>query len=277
MKIGLQFNNNLTFGKTSIYAVNVNGGQEAVRKFESIAQASRELDVSKRSISAVLDGANHVTSNYFFYYADDLERGQSQKEINRKLINSVPSQLDNAYSQPIYALCLNGEYRRFNSPKEASQELDVPYSKISRSLRQGEKGAICNNFTFVKASNVERRDVNGVPILSVKELNQQRERFLKAATCPIVVITESMEIEIFPSQKEVEDKFNIMSSNLSHAINHGPKAYKGRVYVRLEDVVARNKKKELIFDENNDFVLDELKIKQVYFQGFYAKSLKPLR
>ncbi len=277
MNINCNANNYLNFCKNPIYAINVKEGAGSLRKFDSIASASKELRIPNTSISSVLSGKNYVTADYSFFYANDFNFALSNEDIQRRILNSVQANLENAYSQPIYAIDLQGNYRRFNNPKETALYFDIEHGEISRFLKADTRNPICKNHVLVKASSVENRNQQGVPILSVKALNQARNMFLKATSCPIVAISESKNVEILRSQKAVMEKFKISSSRLSTVLSEGPKASKGRVFVKLDDVVVRNKKNELVFDNDNNFVLDEKKIHEYWLHGFYGRLLKPLR
>ena len=52
MRIGLQINNNLNFAKKSIYAVDACGGVNAVKKFDSITEASQELNIPMKEYAS---------------------------------------------------------------------------------------------------------------------------------------------------------------------------------------------------------------------------------
>ena len=277
MNISFNANKYLNFCKNPIYALNVKGGDNALREFDSIADASEELGIPRTSISGVLSGKNYVTSDYSFFYVRDFDRNMSKEQIQGRLINSIQSVLENAYSQPIYAIDLQGRYRRFNNPKEAAAYFNISHGEMSRFLKADTKNPICKKHVLVKASSVEKRNPQGVSILSVKAINQARDKFLKATTCPIVAISQSRKVEILESQKAVVEKYNISATRLSTVLNDGPKASKGYVFVRLDDVVARGRGKELLFDEENNFILDDTKIQQCYAKGFFSRLMKPLR
>lgn len=277
MNINFNANNYLNFCKNPIYAVNIKGGKGALREFDSIASASEKLGIPRNSISGVLSGKNYVTSDYSFFYVGDFAKGLTEEEIQRKLLASVQVNLENAYGQPIYAIDLQGNYRRFNNPKEAALYFDIGHGEISRFLKAGTKNPICKKHVLVKASSVENRNQQGVPILSVKALNQVRNTFLKATSCPIVAISEQKEVEVLDSQKAAMEKYKVSPARLSEVLSQGPKASKGRVFVKLDDVVVRNNKNELVFDDENNFTIDQNKIHYYWLHGFYGRLLKPLR
>ena len=169
-------------------------------------------------------------------------------------------------AKPVYLFdVVSGACTRFNSVDDVASFLKVAKSYIYNSAIQ--KKAI-NGFVILKASEVELKDENdeikldfkGSPLLNQDLIKQARAEGLSGGyDFPVLFFDRSGKVNFFSTKKLL----------LYSDINPD----KGRV-VALSDVVLK-KDNEVVFDEENNFMLDYDKLEQLYRETFVDSAFNP--
>ncbi len=162
-------------------------------------------------------------------------------------------------AKPVYLFdVVSAKSTKFNSADDAASFLKVATSYIRHSSSQ--KKAI-NGFVILKASEVELKDENneikldfkGNPLLNQDLIKQARAEGLNGGyDFPILFFDKNGKVSFFSTKKLLQ--YSDINPD------------KGRV-VALADVVLR-KDDEVVFDEENNFMLDYDKLEQLYKETF---------
>ncbi|WP_258059195.1 NUMOD1 domain-containing DNA-binding protein, partial [Arthrobacter sp. B1805] len=106
--------------KKPVIAVNLETGK--VLRFESQAEAERQLGISNQRINDVLKGRNKTAGGYLFT--------ENESEITEEKIREV--KVNMPFSGGVIAIDLNTfEAFRFESQRQAARQLGIDYSHIS--------------------------------------------------------------------------------------------------------------------------------------------------
>jgi len=254
-------NYNLAFRSRTpraVYAIDYDGNYE---KIESISKVENAVS---GAIGAVLDGRCAVFDNKTYIYADYAE--SSDGKIDSNAIYKAILRFQNAQNQPLYAIDFNGNLQRFSNRKEASVALDIPLNNINQVLNHTIETT--NGYVFIRAFDVEMRDKNGKllkdennkPILDMETINKLKEGFLYAGRgFAVVSIDKKGNIIQYQNLKEAAKKTANKRENIAQVLSSGKITQGKYAFARLADVV---------FDENNDFVIDYDKVEEFRQMAF---------
>ena len=266
-------NYNLAFcsRKRAVYAINYDGSYE---RFDSIAQAAK--GESYEAIKQVLSGRNNSGNNRVYIYADEVEKDNIA--IMPDVINNALLNFRNADNQPIYAIDFQGNMQRFDSVANAVEVLRIDKDMISKVLRHTKKTS--RGYVFIRAFDVELRDKNGKllkgednkTIVDMKKINELRARFLdKGKDFPIVSIDKNGNVEQYQDITQAIKHFETKRINIQQSIMSNRIFQTNYVFTRLADVVQIDEFGDVVFDENNDFVIDYDKVEKLRQMAFREK------
>lgn len=251
----------------AIYAIDYDGNYE---KIESISKVENAVS---GAIGAVLDGRCAVFDNRTYIYADCAE--SSDGKIDSNAIYKAILRFQNAQNQPLYAIDFNGNLQRFNNRKEASTAFNIPLNNINQVLNHTIETT--NGYVFIRAFDVEMRDKNGKllkdennkPILDMETINKLREGFLYAGRgFAVVSIDKKGNIIQYQNLKEAAKKTANKRENIAQALSSGKITQGKYAFARLADVVLIDEFGDVVFDENNDFVIDYDKVEEFRQMAF---------
>lgn len=254
--------------KTPVYIINYDGSYE---KFESQAEAGKKH--GGFTIRSCLDGKIYASGSKILVYADEFEN--PDKEVNTSAINKILLNFKYASKQPLYSIDFSGNIQRYDSVKEATEKTGISQSEISNILSG--KSEISKGYTFAKAFDIESRDENGKlmldendkPIVDIKKLNKARENFLKTKkNFPIVSINKNGEIKLYQNSKEIADELGTTKNNIIDAVYNDNVVSNNYIFMRLSDIVEIDEFGNIMYDENNDYKLDEAKIRNIIRDRF---------
>ncbi|MBQ2984298.1 MAG: hypothetical protein IJD57_05835 [Candidatus Gastranaerophilales bacterium] len=132
-----------------VYAINSKG---EVRVFETLIQASGELEIPLTSVHSCSRGHSKSSNGYVFFkkYEVTDENGEFSPEKAEKIANE---KFLNSRFSPIYAVDEDGKYKRYDSILDCAQENLIDQRNISNFIshkRRARKGLV-----FIKAGEVE--------------------------------------------------------------------------------------------------------------------------
>ena len=268
-------NQNIAFCSTSIYMINYDGSYE---KFDTVSAAAKKSKINSKSIYSVLNGKADSVKQKTCMFSQDVEddEGEPLPGIIKLAINSFS---DNK-KMPIYAINHKGEYIRFDNHKEASKELGIVYSSIA-SILDNQK-SIAKGWTFISAFEIEKRnkhgkilqDQNGFPVIDKEKIKKAKEKFLESPNnSPIIAIDKNLNTRIFENLNAAHKELDITPSQIYQAI-YEKHSLKGYAFEKLNEVVERNKNGEILYDANNNYLLDEEKIKKIAHKSFVENRAK---
>lgn len=260
----------LTFGKREVYVIDYDGSYE---KHESAKAVKRKLNVT--NVDSILHGKNSASGNKTYIYADELE--YQNGNINFQVLNKTLLSFRDANSQPIYAIDYFGNIQRFDNITQASIELKIDKAHISLFLTQSRETA--REHIFIKAFDVELRDKsgkllkdeNGNPILDIATINKEREKFLyRNRKFPVARIAKDGTVKTYANMEQASTDMNCKKAHIDASYRNQGITHGSYTFVRLSDVVLLNEFGDVVFDENNDFVIDYNKVKELT-QNIFAK------
>ncbi len=260
-------NYNLNFGKRAVYAIDYDGNYE---KIESISKAKNTIP---SAIEAVLNGRCTALDDKTYIYADCAETPEGKIDTNA--IYKAILRFQNAQNQPIYAIDFYGNLQRFSNRKEASIAFNIPLNNINQALNHVIETT--NGYAFIRAFDVEMRDKDGKllkdenskPILDMETINKLRERFLYAGKgFAIVSIDIKGNIIQYQNLKEAAKKTANKRENVAQVLLNGKITQGKYAYARLADVVLIDEFGDVVYDENNDFIIDYDKVEQIRQMAF---------
>lgn len=252
---------NLAFGKRAVYAIKYDGSYQ---KFESVKDACNAFGIS--NINNTLNGITSASNGAVFAYADTLE--EKDGTINPQALKKLLSGFEVASNQPIYMIDIHGTIHRFDKPTQAIEELHISQSQISELLNKN-KGTV-KGYVAIRAFDVDLRnesgallkDKNGQQMIDRKKINKLRENFLYAKNFPIAKIDSKGNIKQYANTEKAALDTNRKKRDIYSSLNTGRIISESFFFVRLSDIVARDANKDVVFDENNNFVIDDNKIQE---------------
>lgn len=256
-------NYNLSFGKRAVYVVNYDGSYQ---KFDSAKTIKRKFNTT--NVDSVLNGKNIASGDKIFVYADELE--QKNGEVNPQVINKVILGFRDANSQPIYSIDYFGNIQKFDNISDVAIELGISKSQVSLVLSGRRPTA--GEYIFVKAFDVELRDRNGKilkdennnPIVDVDLINKLREKFIyKDREYPILRVDRKGNVKHYKNLQEAALDMNCKKINIEQSLRNGKTTCKDYTFVRMSDVVQIDEFGDVVFDEDNNPVVDYVKVEEV--------------
>lgn len=256
-------NYNLSFAKRAVYAINYDGSYE---KFDTIKESAKGKSLT--GIMYVLAGRMNCAEGKVYAYADEMEFANG--EIDPKAINKAILNFKDADNQPIYSIDFYGNMQRFDSVPSASKILGINTSNIVGVLLDYQKATF--DYTFIKAFDVELRDKSGKilkgennnPILDIELINKKRAKFLdKGKGYPVVSIDKEGNVKQYGNTDAAMLDLNCARKNISQSIANLAITQKQYVFTRLSDVVQVDEFGDVVFDCDNNFVIDCEKIEEI--------------
>lgn len=271
--LGRVVNYSLSFNSKkprAVYAINYDGSYE---KFDSIKAIKEELNISY--VRDILEGKGIASGDKVFVYADEIE--QENGKINQRALDRAILAFKDANSQPIYSINYQGEIQRFNTPTEASIALGVNRAEISENISESRKRYA--KYVFARAFDVELRDKsgrllkdeNGNQVVDIDKINKLREKFLyKRQKFPVIRVEENGDIKIYRDMDEAAFDLKCKKQNINQALLNQKTTQGKYTFARLSDVVLIDEFGDVVYDENNDFVIDYDKV-EVLKQSVFEK------
>ena len=260
-------NPNFCRGKKAIYAIDYEGNYEKLESMSDVKNAT------PCAISSVLSEKCAIKDNKTYIYAHEAELPDGK--VDTSAIYRALSRFQDAQNQPIYVIDFNGNIQRFDNRKQASVALNIYLGSINQALNQTLEAI--HGYVFIKAFDVELRDKNGKllkdennnPILDKEAINKLRENFLYIGRdFPIVSIDKEGNITHYQNIKEASLKTNNKRANIAHSITSKKTTQEKCVFARLGDVVLVDKFGDVVFDCDDNYVIDYNKIEKIRQNAF---------
>lgn len=253
-----------------VYAINYDGSCE---KFENAMQAANKY--KNYNVYRCLRGETYVSCGKVFVYAD--KNKNITDEVAPEIVKRALLNFGYANNQPIYSIDVDGNLKRYESARAASNELSMPKSEINAIL--SDNLATIWKYTFVKALDVETRDEKGKllfdennnPTIDVRAINKAREKFLQMQKNALMIrVSKDGEIKRYKNLKEVMADMGCSYTVARNALFETKIIQEKYILLRLEKFVKTDENGDVVYDENNDFQLDYdeiAKAKKMYFDS----------
>ncbi|MBQ4645775.1 MAG: hypothetical protein IJB79_00340 [Candidatus Gastranaerophilales bacterium] len=266
----------------AVYAINKDGTRA---RFDSAKEASTKLGIERPNVYNVLQGISKQTCGYTFVWADEVEYQDESGKIalNEEKMLSLLNNFSNANNFELYSLEFDGTTKRHENITSLSIDERCSSTRISDIL--GGRVSQTNGYVFIRANDVDLRDEKGKiitdnegnPIPDKKKINKLRETFLYSQkNFPIVVISKDKKTRIFPTIKEAGNQLPIAVSAIIRALNNPQYGVKKCAVARLSDVVLKDSEGNVVFSEDNNFVLDDEKLQKTYLNYFEVDETKQI-
>lgn len=254
-----------------VYAINSKG---EVRVFETLIQASDELEIPLTSVHSCSRGHSKSSNGYVFFKKHEVtdENGEFSSEKAEKIANE---KFLNSRFSPIYAVDEDGKYKRYDSILDCAQENLIDQRNISNFIshkRRARKGLV-----FIKAGEVESFkigqgfifDEEKLLSLAKKQRFQKKEKIATASKrkTPIYAFFEdSCKPKRFESIANASKEYGICQSRISDCLRGKFTNANNIVFIYADDI-------EKLDDENNP-ILDEQKAIETYFDRRDKRKLQ---
>lgn len=255
--------------RVPVYKVLPNGKYE---KYESVEKLACELGLNAESINkkvksgfCMINGIAVVSSLYF---EDETFEG----EVNLDTYNQIIDEFNKIKKDSICAIFSDGSYKIYDSIIQASNDTKAKYSLITSIINNASDRLTTNGkITFERLAKVAKKDKDGKFVLDengalqVDErlIAKTREVFLDTTFAPVVLILPDGSYQVYDRAKTLKEERGIKDSHLTLMLNCA-KSIGGCTAVRMKDVASRDKNGILIFDENNNYIVDRNMIEQRY-------------
>ncbi len=205
-------------------------------EYPSVVDAAKILGVHKQNIYDYMCGRRKTLYGYTLKYADE---DPNNPEKRKKTIQ-------------IYAVDKDGNYRKFSSLKEASEELNIDKTYISKNLNG--KLIYTNGYVFLYAKDIETKDENGKIHVDTDKIKKVLKYKKTKRTKQIYSVDKDGNYTKFSSGKEASDKLGLYNTYISNNLNGKLKYYKGYVFLYADDLEVN--------DENGNTYIDVEKINE---------------
>ena len=183
--------------RTPVYVLYVDG---TMKKFDSLAIASQELEVPVRSISKSALGYGHTASGYVFINADDIEirddKGalvydkNGQPLLNMEVKKAELERFSKAYRGPVCSIDCFGRIKRFQDENEAFNNSG---HKVKIARDTNERPKVFLKRIFVQENVLISRDEQGYArydkdgnyIYDISKINKLLEAFEDTKIRPV--------------------------------------------------------------------------------------------
>ena len=259
-------NYNVSFGIQPVYAFCYDGTYEKYPMLKTI------VEQDGRGVGLVLDGKILTSNGKTYVYAKDVEKRDGS--IRPETIGKVMKNFQLAKNQPIYSIDYQGNLTRFDCRGTASSELGVKHANISSVLNGVDKTA--SGYMFVNAFDVEKRDAefkliydeDGNPAIDNKAINKARENFLYAPrNYPLVRIGKNGDVTSFRNVSAVVKQTKVNKSTVLNSIS-ATQVYQENLYVKLADVVAKDKDDNVLYNDDGTYMIDSAKVNEYRRRAF---------
>ncbi|MBQ8847461.1 MAG: hypothetical protein IJ003_00785 [Candidatus Gastranaerophilales bacterium] len=216
-----------------VYAIDIDG---TVRRFDSVAQAAKKLEVSLRSIYPTLSGRGHLSGDYVFVPASKIELrdektgailyGKNRKPfLDSKVINCALNEFSNAKNAPICKIDCFGKVQRLDNSSRNNSAFRN--SRIIRSLDDeikisGKNIFVAENVIIARTSEGKAiYDDYGNFLYDAEKINAILEAFKNAKVKPVIAIdTSTGEISRYESISEAARKLGVSRQAADYALNY---------------------------------------------------------
>lgn len=232
----------LGFGKNSffpVYAIDKDGN---AKKYEKRKDIENELNIDGSSISHCLNGKGKRVGDYTFVPARDIEEQNSDGSVDLKA--DVLQKAVDRFRTHIYAIDSEGKIIRFNSRKEAEEQLNMDGASITHCLN-GKVNRV-GNYTFLRGTELEKKDENGNYLLDEKQVSEAIKRFKKA----VYAFSRDGNLKKFISPKFAEKEYSLTPHSVGDCLKNGAKiTTHGYSFAKASDVE--------MFDDDGNMTLNE--------------------
>ena len=167
-----------------VYAIDKDGNYE---RFESQAQAAHAIGVAQGNINQCILGKLNACKNYIFIDAEEVEFKKEGKavldedKIHELIAQKIPylqNPIIKRKPKPVYAIDVNGNYKKYASRKEISESLGISLYTVNAVVSGFQKSSC--GMIFVNADKIEKTDKNGRIVVDEEIIKKQtEERFPK--------------------------------------------------------------------------------------------------
>lgn len=211
-------------------------------RYENVKELIAKTGLNKTAIYQNLDGYNRRTGEYICISANDVEfeDNDGNVEFDFNVFNRAKSAVS-AWDKPIYAIYLNGEYKKYNSIAEASEEAGLS----KRTVYEGslENKIIKRNVVFVTVDEIEKFNSRGDLIIDKKLIEKISQEIKNNNKSYIVyAFKEDGSYQVFNTAKEASEKLNVAHCNIAHCISGQRKSAGGYRFYSAKDVEDDNGK-----------------------------------
>lgn len=221
------------------------------RKFYSLIEAAKELNLQQSSISMCLKGVLKTTGGYACALAEDVETRKKDGTIvvgKAKIAKILTAFVD----KTLYAINKNGTWRRFESPAEASRELGVPLKRVSECLSG--KLNVSGDYAFVSADKMELKKSDDVVTIN-KELIDEKVNYMHRLE--LYVVDKDKNYRKFSDKLKAAEELGVDRGSIGDCLSGKRTTAGGYAYISANEVEQRL--------EDGTVIVDEDKIKEIAF------------
>ena len=168
-----------------------------------------------------------------------------------------------AQNRPFYSIDKDGNYIRFNTRKEAEEQLSLAKSNIAECL-QG-KRITTHGYSFFYADDIERADELGNAVVDEDKLNEKKLYFQTALESkdlptPVYAIDKDGKYTKYESKYKAAKALGINSPRIIKCLNGTLKKTGGYTFVTPEQI-------EQVLP-NGGIIIDKKKVEEIVFKSF---------
>ena len=233
----------------AIYAIDKKGNY---KKFQTISDASKELDIDRRAISSALSNKHKTANGYFFVHANTLELSDENGNITvdskkiKELIEKKPQ-------HPIYAIDKQGNYIKFSNQDEASKSLGVSRQRIAQVLNS--RNSTCSGYYIVSADKVESENNEGKVLIDkakVEEILIKKSILTRSRSAGMIkkvyAIDSKGNYRKFNSRQEASMTLGVPVSAITNTIIGCQKTSHGLTFVNAKENEKVSKDRKFTID-----------------------------
>lgn len=237
------------FKNTAVYSIDKNGKHQ---RFDTQAQAARELKLGKDGICDCVNGKLATTGGYAFVWAKYIETidENGKPKPDEKILEAFALDLS-LINKEVYAFDKVGNYDKYDSPTIAANSKGVNYNDVARCLSGEQKTA--KGLTFALANEIEIINKDKTKSLKQEKINKILKRF--KSKFEVYAVNKKGECLKFDNMKILSKELNIPRKSIWLCSQGAYSTTHGYVIAKAEEL-----EKE---DKNGEVSIDKIKLKEI--------------
>lgn len=230
------------FKNTAIYSIDKNGKWQ---RFDTQAQAAKELKVSKDGICDCVNGRLATTGGYTFVWAKYIETidKNGEPKPDEKILEAFALDLS-LINKEVYAFDKDGNHDKYDSPTIAANAKEINYNDVSHCLTGKQKTS--KGFTFVLAQDIETLNKDKTISLKQEKIDEILKRF--KSKFEIYAVNKKGECLKFDNMRTLSKELDIPRKSAWLCSQGAYATTNGYVILKAEELETTNKKGETVIN-----------------------------
>ncbi len=251
---------------TPLYAIDKKGNYQ---RFNSQNEAAEKLHMYPVQISSVITGKAKSSGGYVFVQAKDIETQDDNgiAVVDTKSLKKIIDKIQKSNDTSLYAIDLDGNYKKYNNRTEAAQNLNISTDQIQFALAAEFGRRVTGGYLLVQSEDIETTDENGNITVNTQKIKEVTDKVKKHKDKSVYVIDRNGNYQKFNSKAEVAQAFNTDKKHITDIMAQAPgmKNINGYALARTEDIETEDVNGNITIDNKIMQKIIEILNKKIKF------------